>query len=217
MTSRVLRMVTTPGYARACQIAPGGQFRAGGKQPGLDGHSNRPVDLCIQRYPSGTIEVNAGGVSHHAMVQSELQISVLFTTGIGPHLLFYNQRRERLDNITLVGWGYGGMVATGALAGMHDKIKAMIYLDAFVPENGKALVDYVPAEVVSNCSGFMQKDIPIPPPPRGSRVDRSHFEKTCRSKARRSALADLLPACAGAECFARYPDCLSLALWTGLR
>jgi AhpD family alkylhydroperoxidase len=31
------------------------------------------------------------------MVQSELPISVLFMTGIGPHLPFYNQRRECLD------------------------------------------------------------------------------------------------------------------------
>jgi hypothetical protein len=30
------------------------------------------------------------------MVQYELPISVLFITGIGPHLLFYNHRRERL-------------------------------------------------------------------------------------------------------------------------
>ena len=51
---------------------------------------------------------------------------------------------EGLTNVTLVGWSYGGMVITGVLARIPEKIKAMIYLDAFVPANGKALVDYVP-------------------------------------------------------------------------
>jgi pimeloyl-ACP methyl ester carboxylesterase len=72
---------------------------------------------------------------------------------------------ERLDSITLVGWSYRGMIATGVLASIPDKIKAMIYLDAFVLENGKALVDYVPAESVNDRNGFMEKDTPIPSPP----------------------------------------------------
>jgi hypothetical protein len=32
------------------------------------------------------------------------------------------------------------MVITGARARIHPKIKAMIYLDTFVPHDGKALV-----------------------------------------------------------------------------
>jgi pimeloyl-ACP methyl ester carboxylesterase len=49
---------------------------------------------------------------------------------------------EGLHDIHLVGWSYGGMVATGVLARMSGRIRSVIYLDAFVPENGKALADY---------------------------------------------------------------------------
>jgi len=50
---------------------------------------------------------------------------------------------EGLHDIHLVGWSYGGMVATGVLARLSGRIRSVIYLDAFVPENGKALADYV--------------------------------------------------------------------------
>ncbi len=45
---------------------------------------------------------------------------------------------EGLQSVTLVGWSYGGMVITGVTARIPDKIKSLIYLDAFVPEDGKA-------------------------------------------------------------------------------
>jgi len=55
---------------------------------------------------------------------------------------------EDLKDIVLVGWSYGGMVASEVLARTTARIGAMVYLDAFVPERGKALVDYAgpPAE-----------------------------------------------------------------------
>ncbi len=54
---------------------------------------------------------------------------------------------EGLERFVLVGWSYGGMVTTAALPRLHERIRAMVYLDAFVPERGKALVDYVPHEI----------------------------------------------------------------------
>jgi pimeloyl-ACP methyl ester carboxylesterase len=72
---------------------------------------------------------------------------------------------EGLNNIHLVGWSYGGMVATGVLALVEDRIKSMIYLDAFVPENGKALVDYAeePArEAFLKAKAEMKPIAPIP-------------------------------------------------------
>jgi hypothetical protein len=41
----------------------------------------------------------------------------------------------------------------------------MIFLDAFVPDNGKALVDYVPPQMIRYYSQFKQSDSPVPPPP----------------------------------------------------
>lgn len=50
---------------------------------------------------------------------------------------------ERLRDVILVGHSYGGMVIAGVAdrAGAH--LKAMIYIDAFFPEDGKALCDYL--------------------------------------------------------------------------
>jgi pimeloyl-ACP methyl ester carboxylesterase len=41
---------------------------------------------------------------------------------------------EDLQNVVLVGWSYGGMVSTGVLTRIPHRIKSMIYLDSFVPE-----------------------------------------------------------------------------------
>jgi pimeloyl-ACP methyl ester carboxylesterase len=58
---------------------------------------------------------------------------------------------EELDNIILCGHSYGGMVITGVADRVPDKIKALLYLDAFVPEHGDSLVSLIrtalPAEV----------------------------------------------------------------------
>jgi pimeloyl-ACP methyl ester carboxylesterase len=50
---------------------------------------------------------------------------------------------EDLKNVILVGHSYGGMVITGVADKAKDRISQMVYLDAFLPENGKALADYV--------------------------------------------------------------------------
>jgi pimeloyl-ACP methyl ester carboxylesterase len=50
---------------------------------------------------------------------------------------------EELRQVTLVGHSYGGMVVTGAAARVSGRIGQLVYLDAFVPEVGKALLDYM--------------------------------------------------------------------------
>jgi pimeloyl-ACP methyl ester carboxylesterase len=54
---------------------------------------------------------------------------------------------EDLRDITLVGWSYGGMVVTGVLARIPERIKGLVYLDAFMPEDGEAVADYWSPEV----------------------------------------------------------------------
>ena len=50
---------------------------------------------------------------------------------------------EDLHDITLVGYSYGGMVVTGALDYLGDRVKHLVYLDAFVPGDGQSLQDLV--------------------------------------------------------------------------
>src|SRR5262252_9185192 len=54
---------------------------------------------------------------------------------------------EDLRDVVLIGHSYGGMVATGVVDRAGDRIAQLIYLDAFVPRNGQALVDLLPPEV----------------------------------------------------------------------
>jgi pimeloyl-ACP methyl ester carboxylesterase len=53
---------------------------------------------------------------------------------------------ERLQDVTLVGHSYGGMVATGVADQAHERIGSLIYLDAFVPKNGQSLLDLLPPD-----------------------------------------------------------------------
>jgi pimeloyl-ACP methyl ester carboxylesterase len=49
---------------------------------------------------------------------------------------------EDLDDIILCGHSYGGMVITGAVEQLRDRVKALVYLDALVPDAGRSLSDY---------------------------------------------------------------------------
>jgi pimeloyl-ACP methyl ester carboxylesterase len=50
---------------------------------------------------------------------------------------------EELRQVTLVGHSYGGMVISGVAARTTGRIGHLVYLDAFVPETGKSLLDYL--------------------------------------------------------------------------
>lgn len=43
---------------------------------------------------------------------------------------------EQLDQVVLVGHSYGGMVITGAADQRLERVDALVYLDAFVPQHG---------------------------------------------------------------------------------
>ena len=75
---------------------------------------------------------------------------------------------EELVDVILVGASYGGMVITGVADGVSERLAHLVYVDAFVPEDGESLVDVVgrTSEVAQRWlrveeSGEWQ----IPPPP----------------------------------------------------
>ncbi len=53
---------------------------------------------------------------------------------------------EDLSDIVLVGHSYGGMVVTGVADAAPDKVASLVYLDAFVPENGQSLFNLLPPD-----------------------------------------------------------------------
>lgn len=46
---------------------------------------------------------------------------------------------EQLENVVLVGHSYGGMVITGVADRIPARIRALIYVDAFLPESGESV------------------------------------------------------------------------------
>jgi pimeloyl-ACP methyl ester carboxylesterase len=74
---------------------------------------------------------------------------------------------ERLSGVVLAGHSYGGMVITGVADRIANKIKALAYLDAFVPENGQSLFDInIPANTqrfLENAGANGGLSVPAPP------------------------------------------------------
>ena len=64
---------------------------------------------------------------------------------------------EELNDVILCGHSYGGMVITGVADRMPERIKALAYLDAFLPENGDSVIGLLPqalpAEVAAQFIG----------------------------------------------------------------
>jgi pimeloyl-ACP methyl ester carboxylesterase len=54
-------------------------------------------------------------------------------------------RWEELADVVLCGHSYGGCVVTGAADRVADRIRALVYLDAFVLQDGEYLYQHVPA------------------------------------------------------------------------
>ena len=66
---------------------------------------------------------------------------------------------EDLNDIILTGHSYGGMVITGVMDRVPDRIKHVVFLDAAVPEDGQSLWDHFSSQGMDPkrfADGFMQ-------------------------------------------------------------
>jgi pimeloyl-ACP methyl ester carboxylesterase len=52
---------------------------------------------------------------------------------------------EGLQDVVLVGHSYGGMVVTGVADSVPGRIRHLVYIDAFLPENGESLLSIIEA------------------------------------------------------------------------
>ena len=69
-----------------------------------------------------------------------------------------------LQDVILLGHSYGGMVVTGA-ADRSSRVKSLVYLDAFVPQNGKCLLDYAVPERTAWMREEGERSGSVTPPP----------------------------------------------------
>ncbi len=115
-----------------------------------------------------------GERAHLASPENDLQTHIGDVAGV----LEY----EDLRDVVLIGHSYGGMVATGAADRVPERIARLIYLDAFVPENGQALIDFLPDQDRrrmrdSAKAGDGWRVAPNPIPPDTSDEDRAWIAK----------------------------------------
>lgn len=54
---------------------------------------------------------------------------------------------EDLSDVILCGHSYGGCVISGVADRVPERIRSLVYVDAFVPENGECLFDLIPPEL----------------------------------------------------------------------
>ena len=91
---------------------------------------------------------------------------------------------ENLSDVILCGHSYGGMVITGVAASLGERIKSLVYLDAFVPEDGQSLFDLIEPDMVNqflNLARTMSGRLP-PIPAAAFNVnpkDAAWVDKTC--------------------------------------
>jgi pimeloyl-ACP methyl ester carboxylesterase len=72
---------------------------------------------------------------------------------------------EELQDVALVVHSYGGFVGRHVADRMPERLRSLVYLDAFVPDNGKRIQDYVPDikfDEVAAAHGDGWKVPPIP-------------------------------------------------------
>ncbi|MBX2997810.1 MAG: alpha/beta hydrolase [Caldilineaceae bacterium] len=74
---------------------------------------------------------------------------------------------EDLRNVILCGHSYGGMVVTGVADRIPERLRLLVYLDAFVPNDGQALRDLMPKEfgdvLLPTAEGRGDGKFPYPP------------------------------------------------------
>lgn len=92
---------------------------------------------------------------------------------------------EDLRDVILAGHSYGGMVVTGVAERAPERLRELVYLDAFVPRNGESVNDLVTAAVGPAVAAHMEEAVNTygegylaPPPPSDDQRTVPHPFKT---------------------------------------
>ncbi len=98
-----------------------------------------------------------GARAHEANAAIGLMTHVADVTGL--------IKIEELSDVILVGHSYGGMVITGAAETISDRLSALVYLDAFVPQDGQSLAAILGPERMMAMLGNAEDGWRVPAPP----------------------------------------------------
>ncbi len=82
------------------------------------------------------------GIGERVHLASKMDITLSTHIEDVANMIFH----EDLDDITLLGFSYGGMVVTGLLDDLASKVRHLVYLDAIVPTDGQSGLDVLGAQ-----------------------------------------------------------------------
>ncbi len=90
---------------------------------------------------------------------------------------------EKLDQVTLVGHSYGGMVVTAACEAIGTRVASLVMLDAFVPEAGQSMLDVSPRSRIMVEAARAEGEWRLPPIPAAAfkvnEADRAWVDAQC--------------------------------------
>jgi pimeloyl-ACP methyl ester carboxylesterase len=91
---------------------------------------------------------------------------------------------ENLSDVIICGHSYGGMVITGVAAAIGERIKSLVYLDAFLPNDGQSLFDLIAPDMVNQFLSLVRSmGGRLPPIPAAAfnvnAKDAAWVDKTC--------------------------------------
>jgi len=85
---------------------------------------------------------------------------------------------EELNDFVLCGHSYGGMVISGVADRVPERIRSLVFLDAFVPEDGERVADFAPISGGGLIDGW--KSVPISAEAFGVNLaDRAWVDRQC--------------------------------------
>lgn len=70
---------------------------------------------------------------------------------------------DNLQNVVLVGHSYGGMVITGVADRIPERIRRLVYLDAFLPDSGENVMNLADSSSYSWLSSTVRDGLMVPP------------------------------------------------------
>ncbi len=117
-------------YVRTCSWSMAGLAHLGLADPSAEKHGHQIMTSTLT------------GLGEDA---ARLSASVDLATHIEDVTRELTQRDLR--DVILVGHSYAGMVITGVAGRKPEHLRRLIYLDAFVPENGQSVLDLLPPDI----------------------------------------------------------------------
>ncbi len=133
----VLALCVTPAVLlaqprRAARVAPQTYVIVHGAWGG--GWDWRRVDSALTRRGHHVYRVTLTGLGERAhLANANIGLDTHITDVVNTVLF------EQLSNVILIGHSYGGMVITGAADRMPERIRRVVYVDAFLPDSGESM------------------------------------------------------------------------------